>query len=533
LTFGHDTRFNIILFYITLLFYTDLDGLQKRKYAEGRSAVKIKFSFIIWMLTSLCFLGGCFKMGPDFKRPDAGINIPKNYQHRTQEMAMPSPKDRWWKIFNNPELDSFVEVAIKNNLDIRKATARILELKYQNVQSRAARLPNLDLEGSAERQRKTVETTIPAFPSPVRVQERRNLDSHNLSLAAGFELDLWGRLARAQEASEAEVLQAIEDRRTVAQTVVSETISLYLEMEALERRIQVVEESVENYKSSLKIVDKRYKRGLSNVLDLRQARRTLAQAEASLPVLMQDLGIVQQKLSIIMGKYPETRSPREHRKSYFDRLVPVPAGLPSELLMRRPDVRAAEAWLRSLNARIGEAKASRFPRISLTGSYGFSSEALKEIFRPENELWNLAIGLIQPIFDAGRLKAAQRAAEQRYQQGLSLYAKTILNAFYEVESALLKRKLQLERREKVLNYLKEARAAQEAAEGRYIRGLVDYLSVLEAQQSRFQAEENLILVDLAILTNRITLHRSLGGGWGEPEPLGYEEDFGIFSIFAR
>jgi multidrug efflux system outer membrane protein len=495
--------------------------------------VKLRLPFTIGFLAFYLMTSSCFKMGPDFKRPDTGIEVPDVYHQSIQPIATSAPRDKWWNVFSNPELDRYVEEALRNNNDIKQATARILELKYQNIQTRSGRFPGLELEGSAQRQRKTVESVIPGSPAPIRVQDRKNLDSHNLSLAASFELDLWGRLARADEASAAEVLQAEEDRLTIAQTVVAETISLYLEMEALERRIQVVKESIKNYHRSLEIVAGRYNRGLSNILDLRQARRTLAQAESELPALLQEIGVTQQKISVLMGRYPDTQPPREHRNNYFEKLAPVPEGLPSELLMRRPDIRAAEALLVSLNARVGEAKASRFPRISLTGSYGFTSEALKEIFKPENELWNLAIGLVQPIFDAGRLKAAQRAAEERYRQGVASYAKTLLNAFYEVESALLTRERQLDRREKVVHYLKEARATQEAAEGRYLRGLADYLSVLEAQQSRFKAEEDLILVDLAVLTNRISLHRALGGGWGELEPVEDKGNFGIFSIFER
>ena len=194
----------------------------------------------------------------------------------------------------------------------------------------------------------------------------------------------------------------------------------------------------------------------------------------------------------------------------------VPQGLPSDLLLRRPDIRAAEANLMALNARVGVAKASRFPQITLTGSFGYSSSELDRLFRSESELWNLALGVVQPLFDAGKLKAGQKAAEARYEQGLAEYAKTILTAFSEVESALLTRKEQLERRDRIMNFLMEARATQKVAESRYERGLVDYLTVLDAQQTRFEAEEKLVLVDLAILSNRVTLHRALGGGWGDP-----------------
>ena len=193
----------------------------------------------------------------------------------------------------------------------------------------------------------------------------------------------------------------------------------------------------------------------------------------------------------------------------------MPPGLPSDLLLRRADIKAAEANLRALNARVGAGKANRFPRITLTGSFGYSSDELDQLLQHQSKLWNMATGIVQPLFDAGKLKAGQRAAEARYEQGVAEYAKTVLTAFSEVERAFLTRKEQIERRERTLSFLVEARATQRVAESRYRRGLVDYLTVLEAQQTRFKAEENLVLVDLAILTNRVALHRALGGGWAE------------------
>jgi len=240
----------------------------------------------------------------------------------------------------------------------------------------------------------------------------------------------------------------------------------------------------------------------------------LAQAETDLPALRQELGITQQRLAVLLGQFPKTRLPRSQPEDYFKRLASVPPGLPSDLLLRRPDIRAADAGLMALSAQMGIAKANRFPRITLTGSFGYSSDQLNKLFRPDSQSWNIAMGLVQPLFDAGKLKAGQKAAEARYQQGLCEYAKTILTAFSEVEKALLTRKEQLERRDLILSFLMEARAAQEVAEQRYQRGLADYLTVLVAQTVRFNAEDKLVLVDLAILTNRVTLHRALGGGWG-------------------
>jgi multidrug efflux system outer membrane protein len=199
--------------------------------------------------------------------------------------------------------------------------------------------------------------------------------------------------------------------------------------------------------------------------------------------------------------------------------------------MRRPDIRAAEKQLKALNERVGVAKAARLPTITLTGGYGWSSDDLSRLLRSENVLWNLTAGLAQPVFDAGRLKAGQRAAEAQYLQGVADYVKTVLDAFGEVESALLTRKQQLERRERELKFLEEARATQRVAEDRYTRGLVIYLDVLNAQITRYQAEDSLALVDLAIMRNRVALHRALGGGWAEPEPVAIKPD-DIFSGFV-
>ncbi len=461
-------------------------------------------------VTLLLGLSGCMKVGPDYHRPDIGLEIPAAYEHAPVGTVTPQHRDRWWQVYGDPELNACVEEVLNNNLDIQKATAKMLELQSQFVQSRADRFPSLNMEGQAQRQKRQVIGIVPGSRFSVET------DIYTLSLPASFELDLWGRLARAEEAVRADLLQAEENRRTVAQTVVGETISLYLQIEALERRIQITNRSIQNYRHALSLVERRYERGLGSILDVRQARRTLSIAEASLPALRQDLGVAQQRMAVLLGRYPKTRPPRPQEEQYFKRLAPVPPGLPSELLLRRPDIRSAEARLKVLNAQVGVAKAARFPRISLTGSFGYTSDELDQLVRPESEFWNVALGAVQPLFNAGKLRAGQRAAEARYQQDVIEYAKVVLTAFSEVESALLTRKEQLERRERVLKVLSEARSTQEIAEDRYRRGLVDYLTVLESQQTRFQAEQELVLVDLAILSNRVSLHRAIGGGWADP-----------------
>jgi multidrug efflux system outer membrane protein len=451
-------------------------------------------------------------LGPEYHRPGIGIPIPASYQYAHSETTLVEPEDQWWRVFNSPELDQLVEEALRNNLDIKRAMAAVLEVRAQLVETRAGRYPQLGFDAQAQQRQSPVLGAIEGQSSPTRT------DVYTLSLPASFELDLWGRLARAEEATRANLMQAEENRRTVAQTVVAETISLYLQIESLERRIQITERSIESFRRSAALVERRYERGLTSVLDLRQARRILAGAESLLPSQRQELGTTQQQLAVLLGRYPRTRPVRLQPEDYYKRLAPVPPGLPSDLLLRRPDLRAAEDRLKALNAQVGVAKASRFPRIVLTGEYGTISSELNQLFRPESELWNIALGITQPIFDAGKLKAGQKAAEARYQQGVAEYAKTVLTAFAEVENAFLTREEQLKRRDYVVRFLQEARAAQRVAESRYERGLADYLTVLDSQRTRFEAEQDLVGVDQAILTNRVTLHRALGGGWAALPP---------------
>jgi len=454
----------------------------------------------------------CMKLGPDYQRPDPPFKTPESYQHGTDTASPGALDDTWWKVFGDSRLNAMVEEVLQKNLDLKQAAAKILELEAQFNQTRADRFPELNLQAEAQRRRQVATRSIPGLSS------NREITSYNLSFPASFELDLWGRLARADEAARADLLAARENRHTLTQTIIAETISLYFKMESVERRIRINRQTVENYEKNLDLVKSRYRRGLVDAFNLVQARRTVSQAKSLLPNLEEELGTTQQALSVLLGRYPKTHPARRQPDAYFQSLTPVPPGLPSALLLRRPDIRVAEAKLMALNARIGVAEAGRFPRVTLTGSLGYTSNELDNLFTPANHLWSIAAGLVQPLFDAGRLKSAQRAAESRYKQGVIEYAKVVLKAFSEVEGALLTRKKQLERRRLLLDFVSEANAAYEMARERYARGVTGYLNVLDAQRSYFQAQENLVLAELAILTNRVTLHRALGGGWGSTTP---------------
>ena len=472
------------------------------------------------VMVTYFILYGCVNLGPDYVQPDLGIQTPESYENALDETGLTIDDDRWWEVFGDRELNQIVEEVIKNNWDIKQAAARVLEVRAQFVRVRADRFPAVDASGFRDRR----------LVGGGQSGDSVIVDTYELAAPASFEVDLWSKLKKASQAAWDDILREEEARRTVAQSVVAEAVTLYLEMEAVERRLQIAEQSIRAFRQSLQFVETRYRRGLVSVLDLRQARRVLAESETTVPQFELELGIIQQQLSVLLGRYPETYAPRKQPSDYFKKLEPVPTGLPSDLLWRRPDLRAAEAGLQSLNELVGAAKAARFPTITLTGSYGWSSRDLNKLLRSESVVWDFTAGIFQPVFDAGRLKAGQRAAEARYQQGVADYVQTVLDAFAEVERALLTDELQMDRREREVIFLREARATQRVAQDRYIRGLVIYLDVLNAQITRFQAEDRLVLVDLAILSNRVALHRALGGSWAEPDPVAVQED-GIFFRF--
>jgi multidrug efflux system outer membrane protein len=466
---------------------------------------------VLAALFGSCGLG--FRTGPDYERPDEVVEFdaPDSFFQADGDTSPVLPQVRWWEVFGDTTLNRLIDEATKSNLDIRRATASVAEMSAYSRKAMADRLPTVGLNGSWARQK------LPDATTSQGGSVGGSTDSWNLSLGASYEWDLWGKWSRAHEAARADLAGSIENRNTIIQSVIAETATLYFQIEATERRIQISEGLIDSYAKSVKTIEARYKRGLTSVLDLTQAQRSLANAESILPQYRQELGKLQYRLAVILGRYPESSPPRKQPEDYFRRLSPVPAGLPSDLLESRPDVRAAEERLRALNARYGVAVGNLFPKITLTGSYGYTSRELDGLFRPDQVLWNLFAGITQPIFNSQTLLTEKDAAKARYEQGLTDYAKTVLGAFAEVESALLTRKEQLEKREYIIEFLEKARISLTIALSRYDRGLVDYTTVLNAWAARFQAEDNLVLVDLAILTNRVTLHRALGGNWIEPD----------------
>ncbi len=468
------------------------------------------FSVILVVIT------GCIDLGPKYKRPDLPFQIPRSYKNENFIQKLFPEQYKWWHVFHDPAISKVVNEAIRNNLDILAAYHRVKEQVAMVLRYRGERFPSINASFQYQKRKIPYDTSeigdIGSFMPASAI-----VTSFDLGLAASFEIDLWKRLAKQEDASRAALLQSMENYRTVMQTIISEAVLKYLQIWTLNRRISLVKEQIKNYEITERLLKRRYDKGLVPLLELKQVQQAKAETEARLPELLAELGRTQQELSVLCGKYPAGDFLEVTTESI--KLDPIPPGVPSDLLKHRPDILAAEANLMKLNAEVGIALANRFPRISLTGSYGYSSSELTNLFQPSGELWNLSMGIIQPLFNAGRLKAIQKAAEERYAQAIAAYAKTVLNAFKEVESALLTRRYLLDKKEKLSRLIKKSKETLRIATWRYRAGLVDYFQVLDAQRRLFLARERNILLDLSILSNRVALHRALGGMWTAEEEI--------------
>ncbi len=444
----------------------------------------------------LLVLYGCSPLGKE------GIDLAIPPAYRSGRAIEGRIGERWWEEFGDVELNRLVSRVVERNHDIRMAAERVKEARAELAKEGALLYPSIQFEGSLSRQKQVLSgTTI-------------HSSSLSVTLLPSYEIDLWKGLSSARKERLEMLLSKEEVYRAVIQGAIADAVNLYLEMVGVERKIALKKERLKIADQNLRIIEERYSRGLASFLDLLQARMNLKEIEAELPPLYRHLKDTQQRLSVLSGTYPEVRKEREHPGDYFKVLPPVPSGLPSELLLRRPDIRAKEREMEALYQSLKVARAARFPSISLTGSLGFRSNQLKTLFDPENRLWQIALGLVTPVFDGGRLKAEEDAARSRYREKTIEYAKTVLQAFYEVESGLAKREELYREREALLRLLSRSERTWKVALDRYQRGLIDLLRVLDLEDRVFRTRERIVDVETAILKNRVFLYRALGGGWG-------------------
>lgn len=462
------------------------------------------------LLAVLPLVNGCL-LGPDYLRPE--IDTPDGWKEVRGESgsrlnAIPAdelPKGRWWEIYDDSELNRLQQEATLNNQDLRAAMARLEQAGAAARVAGAAIMPTLDLQADAQRGASSADLT-PGGASQTGT-------TINLPLNLAYELDLWGRLRRQSEAAGADFAASAAELESFRLLLHSEVARSYFTLQTLEREVGLLSKTLELRRKNQKMMNHRYQLGIGNRLDLSRAQTETATSEAELITLQQQRSEMEHALALLLGAHPAELelSKGEHLPTP----PPLQPGLPAELLLRRPDVAAAERKLKAANARIGMAEAAFFPGIRLTGAAGFGSTELSTLLNSGNSFWNLGPQLSLPIFDGGANQARLDQAGAAHREALAGYQQTILQAFREVEDAL-SALYHLENRHRA-----QTRALEHASEGlelarrRYQGGLVSYFEVIESERSHLGLQRALLNTKGQQLQAHIALVKALGGGFQE------------------
>jgi len=470
---------------------------------------------IVSFAAAAALIAGC-AVGPDYQRPE--IELPAAWQGAPAE-GVKGARDRWWALYADPVLDRLIEDSLANNQDLAIAAARVDEARAVLRIADSQFWPAVDATADADRSRSSERSAIPLPPgTPL---ERTN---YRAQLNVAYEVDLWGRLRRGSEAARANLLGTQAARETVRITLASEVARAYFGLISLDSQVESTRRSLELRSNGLVLQKARHTAGMINDFTLKQLEAEVEAARAQLPALDANRNAQELALAVLVG-----RSPRAIMEGAIareaDRAGPaapvVPEGLPSDLLLRRPDVVEAEQRLIAANARIGEARAALFPRIGLSGYLGSESSDLSDLFTSPARIWQLAFGLAQPIFQGGRLFGEIEAVQARERQAVALYQRTLQEAFREVRTALY---TQVRAREAFEAEGARVAALTEAlrlARIRYENGLLSQLEVLDSERNLLQAELNradALRVQRAAVADVV---RALGGGWEgfAPAPL--------------
>lgn len=458
----------------------------------------------------LLLLTSC-AVGPDYKKPTTETpgQMPSLLSGALETTDVIDPY--WWKMFSDPQLDALVKTSLENNLDLVVALARVDEARANLGISKSSFYPNIDLNGSAERQKVSETLGIPVDSSISK------FNNYGLSVDLSYELDLWGKIRRSTEAARADLFQADYNRANVQLTLVSQVVSNYFLLRSLDLQLAIAKDTAKSRKESFELIDKRFRGGLTSELNARQAESELHSAEASAAQFENLVSRAESSLSILLGRSPREiiDSPMPRGKSLRELIVPpsLPMVLPSKLLERRPDIAAAEQELVAQNARIGVAKSNYFPSISLIGGIGTESNDMKNLFKGPSNTWSYGLNLSLPIFNGGRTGYLVEAATARQKAALAQYQKSIQVAFGEVRDAL--------KAYDSGKYIVDAQRAQVTAVERnlylanlrYKNGQSPYLDVLDAERQLFQVQLALVQSQQDRLISVVDLYKALGGGW--------------------
>jgi len=451
-------------------------------------------------------LSGCMTVGPDYRRPK--IDTPDVWPGEKTAASMPV---QWWKSYGDPVLGKMVEEALAHNSNLALAIARVDEARAQLGIARADQLPGASVNADASRNRFSERNPL-FFPGI-----KTRYTDLKASLNASWEIDFWGKYRRAAEAARADLFATESNRDAVRLTLIADVSRGYFNLRSLDAQIAVTKQTVATRLASLALQRKRFEAGVASELELHQVEAEAAAAQALLPSLENLLAQQETSLSVLLGRSPRAivGAPPE-RGAAIEALTvppPVPAGLPSDLLERRPDLRQAEQQLVAANARIGQAKAAYYPSISLTGFLGGESTTLADLFIAPARIWQISASAAQLVFDAGRTSSQVKAAQARQQQSLAQYQSVIQDAFKDTLDALVAQRKARERFEAEQARVAALQKALELAQLRYDNGVSSLLDVLDAERGLLDAQLSRVEAQRAQLAATTDLFKALGGGW--------------------
>lgn len=462
-------------------------------------------------LTAALALSGC-AVGPDYLRPDAWLpDLFRSKPAAETPVARadnPAVNAEWWRLFNDPALDALIQQALGANQDLAAAAARLEAADASAREAGADFLPRLDLSSGSTQSQTSGETFTGRRVGQATYGNRR------VAANASYELDVWGRIRRSNEAARAEALASRYARDSVRLTLLGQLTGEYLTLRSLDAQLAVAQDSLSSREHSLKIVLARVDAGAGSPLDQSQAESARAAAQAQVAQLRRQRSLSENLIGLLAGQ-PGLSLPAAALDTLpLPPLPPLPpTGLPSDLLDARPDIRQAEEKLIAANARIGVAKAAYFPSISLTGSLGSESLALAGLFGSNAGFWSAAVNLAMPIFDAGRTGARVDQASAVQKEALATYRKTVQTAFREVNDALISLRELGDEEAATRNQATAAKRTLSLAQARYEAGYVAYLEVLDAQRTANSAQLSLLSVQRTRLAAAVDLFKALGGGW--------------------
>jgi multidrug efflux system outer membrane protein len=459
-------------------------------------------------LTVLCALliPGC-AVGPAYKRP--AVNPPATF--RNSESATNSLGDLpWWQLFQDPVLKALIQTALTNNYDLRIATTRVEQSRALLAQTRSAFYPQVGYQGGFGAG-KNVSVESPSYTGEPAGKE------YYLAGDVSWEIDLWGRIRRLTESSRAQYFATEEARRNVTISLVASVAQTYFQLLALDEDLVIARNTTNSFGQSLRIFSERLRGGVASKLETSSAEALLESAAATIPELRRQIVAQENQLSVLLGVNPGQIA-RQSAALGEAALPDIPPGLPSSLLERRPDVRQAEQLMVSANAQIGAAKANFYPQLTLTGLYGRVTPELSMATSGAANAWEVAGGLVGPLFEGGLLKAQLRQARAAWDETRLQYQSTILHAFQEVSDALAAREELGRERDFQTRAVAAYQEAVKVANQRYLGGQASYYELLQEQQQLFPAQNALTQIHLNQLLSTVELYKALGGGWAAPAP---------------